>query len=107
MMIKVKYIECSGKEHHIEAAAGQTVMEVAMAHNIPGIDADCGGQCACGTCHVQLDERWLDAIGPAGRDEMDMLNLAEGTGPTSRLACQLRLDKSHDGILVRLPAGQH
>jgi len=106
-MIRIRYVEASGAEHDVQAASGQSVMEAAVANNIPGIDADCGGQCACGTCHVYLEEPWSASVPSAGAEEREMLNFAEGAGPCSRLACQIRVDASHDGIVVRLPLGQH
>lgn len=106
-MIKIHYVQPSGAHHAIEADVGQSIMEVAIANNVPGIDADCGGQCACGTCHVHIDERWLTALPEPGPEEVEMLTFAAGSGSDSRLACQVRLQPSHDGIVVRLPEGQH
>lgn len=106
-MIKIKYVEANGTEHRVQAEAGASVMEVAVANNIPGIDADCGGLCACGTCHVYIDPPWFETMPPAKHDELEMLNFAAGAAQTSRLSCQVRLEEAHDGIVVRMPAGQH
>jgi ferredoxin, 2Fe-2S len=106
-MIRIKYVQASGAEHEIEAECGQTVMEAALANNVPGIDGDCGGNCACGTCHVYIEPAWLDAMPQPRDDELEMLNFAAACEPNSRLGCQIRIEAAHDGIVVRLPAGQH
>lgn len=106
-MIKIKYVQASGTQLEVPAAAGQSLMQVALANNVPGIDADCGGQCACGTCHVFIQEPWFQAFPSAKPEELAMLNFAEGSGPQSRLSCQLKLDPSHDGMIVNLPKSQH
>lgn len=106
-MIKIKYVEANGTEHRVQAEAGASVMEVAVANNIPGIDADCGGLCACGTCHVYIDPPWFETMPSPKHDELEMLNFAAGAEQTSRLSCQIRLGEGHDGIVVRMPAGQH
>jgi ferredoxin, 2Fe-2S len=106
-MPKITYIEHSGKEHVIEVPVGSTVMEGAVKHNVPGIDADCGGACACATCHVFVDEAWLAKTGTAGSMEESMLDFAEGVEPNSRLSCQIQITADLDGLVVRLPASQH
>jgi 2Fe-2S ferredoxin len=106
-MPKVTFIEHSGKEHTIEAAAGVTVMEAAVKNNVPGIDADCGGACACATCHVFVDADWLAKTGKAGSMEESMLDFAEGVTELSRLSCQISMSAELDGLVVRLPASQH
>lgn len=106
-MIRINYVEACGAAHEVPATIGQTVMEVAIANNIPGIDADCGGQCACGTCHVYIEQPWSGSIPTARQDEIEMLNFVASSGPTSRLACQVKLSAGHDGIVIRLPNGQH
>ena len=106
-MPKITYIEHSGKEHVIEAPNGQTVMEAAVKHAVPGIDADCGGACACATCHVYIDPAWADKTGEAGSMEQSMLDFANDVEPTSRLSCQIKISDALDGLNVRLPKSQH
>ena len=106
-MPKVTYIESSGKEHVIDAPAGQTVMEAAVKHAVPGIDADCGGACACATCHVYVDPAWQPKTGEASSMELSMLDFANEVEPNSRLSCQIKLTDELDGLVVRLPASQH
>lgn len=106
-MVKITYIESTGQSHTIEAKPGQSVMEGAVKHNIPGIDADCGGACACATCHVYVDEAWLAATGTALAMEESMLDFASDLRPTSRLSCQIKVTEALDGLIVRLPESQH
>ncbi len=106
-MAKIKYIEHSGKEHVVDVQPGMTVMEGAVKNMIPGIDADCGGACACATCHVYVDNAWLGKIEPMQEMEKTMLDFAEGVEPTSRLSCQIRITDALDGLTVRMPKSQH
>ena len=106
-MPKITYIEHNGKEHTAEVPAGWTVMEGAVKNRIPGIDADCGGACACATCHVYVDPAWGTAL-PAKSDmEEAMLDFAQELKPNSRLSCQLRMTSELDGLVVRVPEHQH
>jgi len=106
-MPKITYIAHDGKEHVIDAPDGQTVMEAAVKHAVPGIDADCGGACACATCHVYVDPEWLEKTGEAGSMEQSMLDFANDVETNSRLSCQIKLSKELDGLVVRLPKSQH
>jgi 2Fe-2S ferredoxin len=108
-MPRITYIEFNGTRHPIEVAAGRSVMQGAVDNNVPGIDADCGGECACATCHVYIDAAWLDRIGPppAGSQEATMLSFAAVTQPDSRLSCQIEVTNALDGLIVRMPEGQH
>ncbi|HRD44867.1 MAG TPA: 2Fe-2S iron-sulfur cluster-binding protein [Caulobacter sp.] len=106
-MPKVTYIEHGGDVHAVEAHAGLSVMEAALKNNVPGIDADCGGACACATCHVYVDPHWLAVVGPRTDMEQSMLEFAEGVEANSRLACQIRIGAELDGLVVHLPASQH
>ena len=106
-MAKITYIEHDGTEHAIDVKTGLTVMEGAVKNNIPGIDADCGGACACATCHVYVDEAWLERLEPASDMERSMLDFAENTQDNSRLACQIRVKPELDGLLVQTPESQH
>lgn len=106
-MPKITYIEHDGTVHTVEVAAGQSVMRGAVDNNVPGIDGDCGGECACATCHVYVDPAWQAATG--GRSDMEetMLSFANGTEENSRLSCQIEVTAALDGLVVRMPAGQH
>ncbi|MGZ3306795.1 MAG: 2Fe-2S iron-sulfur cluster-binding protein [Asticcacaulis sp.] len=106
-MPKITYIEHNGAEHTIEVKNGQSVMEGAVKNNIPGIDADCGGACACATCHVYVDEAWTDKTGKASVMEESMLDFAQDLRPNSRLSCQISVSDALDGLIVRMPENQH
>ena len=106
-MPKITYIEHSGKEHVIDAPNGQTVMEAAVKHAVPGIDADCGGACACATCHVYVDPEWLPKTGERNSMEDSMLDFANDVEANSRLSCQIKVSDALDGLVVRLPKSQH
>ena len=106
-MAKVTYIEFDGAEHVVDVKNGLSVMEGAVKNNIPGIDADCGGACACATCHVYVDEAWTDKTGTASVMEESMLDFAQDLRPNSRLSCQILVSDALDGLIVRMPAGQH
>ena len=104
---KITYIEHGGKEHVVEVANGLTVMEGARDNNIPGIEADCGGACACSTCHVYVDPAWVEKL-PAKEDmEEDMLDFAYEPDPArSRLTCQLKVTDALEGLVVQMPEKQ-
>ena len=106
-MPKITYIEHSGKEHAIDAPVGQTVMEAAVKNGVPGIDADCGGACACATCHVYIDPAWTEKAGKPSSMEQSMLDFANDLQDNSRLSCQIRVTEALDGLVVRLPTSQH
>lgn len=105
-MAKITFIEHNGKTHEIEATNGGTVMEAATKHNVPGIDADCGGACACATCHVYVDDAWLTKLNPMGSMEESMLDFADGVQPNSRLSCQIVVNEDLDGLVVTIPESQ-
>jgi 2Fe-2S ferredoxin len=106
-MAKITYIEHDGTEHTLDVKAGLSVMEGAVKNNIPGIDADCGGACACATCHVYVDEVWTDKTGTPTAMEESMLDFAEAVEPNSRLSCQIKVTDALDGLIVRMPESQH
>jgi 2Fe-2S ferredoxin len=108
-MTKITFIEHNGTPHTVEIANGKSVMQAAVENNVPGIDADCGGECACATCHVYVDAAWLPVTGlpVPGSQEASMLSFAAVTQPDSRLSCQLRVSDALDGLVVRMPEGQH
>ena len=106
-MAKITYIEHDGTKHVVEVANGLTVMEGARDNNIPGIDADCGGACACSTCHVYVDESWVAKLPPKEAMEEDMLDFAWEPDPVrSRLTCQVKVTDDLDGLVVHLPEKQ-
>jgi len=105
-MPKITYIEHNGKSHIQEVANGLTVMEGAVQNNIPGIDADCGGSCACATCHVYVDEKWFDKLSKKDNAEEDMLDMAYEPNKFSRLSCQLTVTNELDGLVVKMPSKQ-
>ena len=106
-MAKITYVEFGGTEHVVEVANGLTVMEGARDNNIPGIEADCGGACACSTRHVYVDEAWADKLSPMDDMEEDMLDFAFEPKPgLSRLTCQLKVSDALDGLKVFMPEKQ-
>ena len=106
-MAKITYIEHDGTEHVIDVKNGMSVMEGAIKHNIPGIDADCGGACACATCHVYVDEAFIEKVGKPSAMEQSMLDFAENVKETSRLSCQIKVRDDLDGLKVTTPESQH
>ena len=105
-MAKIIYIEHNGKEHVAEVQSGLTVMEGAVQNDIPGIDADCGGGMACATCHVYVNEDWLDKLPTKEDGEEDMLDMAFEPKQNSRLSCQLTVSDELDGLVVNIPSKQ-
>ncbi|MEO0721759.1 MAG: 2Fe-2S iron-sulfur cluster-binding protein [Pseudomonadota bacterium] len=106
-MAKITYIDHSGEARCVEAKNGETVMETAIKNSVPGIDADCGGACACATCHVYVDEAFMDKVGQPEDMEQSMLDFAENVKPNSRLSCQITVSDSLDGLSVTTPESQH
>jgi len=106
-MPKVTFIEHNGTRHEVEAQTGLSLMRAAVDNKVPGIDADCGGQCACATCHVYVDPAWFPKLGPRSEMEEDMLNFAAVTQENSRLACQIPITEALAGLVVSMPEGQH
>ena len=105
-MVKITFIDQAGIEREVEAKAGQSIMEVAVANMIPGIDADCGGACACATCHVYVDEAWSGKLKAKDDMEESMLDFADDVREHSRLSCQILLTEDIDGIVVSTPESQ-
>jgi 2Fe-2S ferredoxin len=106
-MPKITYVDSSGTERTVEGKNGMTVMETAIKHNVPGIDADCGGACACATCHVYVDPAFADKVGKPSAMEQSMLDFAENVRETSRLSCQIKIKDELDGLKVTTPESQH
>ena len=105
-MPKITYIEHNGKSHIQEVANGLTVMEGAVQNNIPGIDADCGGACACATCHVYVDEKWFSKLPNKEHAEEDMLDMAFEPNKFSRLGCQITVTDDLKDMVVKMPSKQ-
>ena len=106
-MAKITYIEHNGTQHVVEVAEGLTVMEGARDNNIPGIEGDCGGACACSTCHVYIDAGWVEKLPAKEAMEEDMLDFAfEPDEVRSRLTCQLKVTAEVDGLVVNMPEKQ-
>tara|TARA_R110002126_G_scaffold68307_4_gene172928 strand:- start:891 stop:1211 length:321 start_codon:yes stop_codon:yes gene_type:complete len=105
-MAKITYISFDGKEYVIEAANGSTVMENAVKNSVPGIEAECGGACACATCHVYIDDAWTEKVGAPQAMEEDMLDFAFEMKPQSRLSCQVTVSDELDGLVVKIPERQ-
>jgi 2Fe-2S ferredoxin len=106
-MPKITYISTSGDATTVEASVGMTVMRAAVANAVPGIDADCGGSCACATCHVYVDPTWQDKLTAPDGTEADMLEFVLERQPNSRLSCQIQVTPALDGLVVRTPVSQH
>lgn len=106
-MASITYVTSGGASRTLDVEDGLSVMEAAVANGVPGIDGDCGGNCACATCHVYVDPAWVAATGVRSDMETAMLDFAEGVEPNSRLACQIIAGPALDGLIVRTPASQH
>ena len=105
-MPRIKYIEVTGNEHDIEVPIGFSVMAGAVQNMVPGIDAECGGACACGTCHVVVDPEWQFKLPPKQEMEAAMLEFVAEPQDGSRLSCQLQVTSDLDGLTVRIPPRQ-
>ncbi len=105
-MPKITYKDLQGKAKTIEVENGLTVMEGAIQNEIPGIDADCGGSMACATCHIYVDEKWLNKIPKAEEAEEDMIDMAFEPKKNSRLSCQIIVNDELDGLEVTTPEKQ-
>jgi ferredoxin, 2Fe-2S len=106
-MLKITFIEHSGDEHVVDATDDRTVMEAAIKHGVPGIDADCGGACACATCHVYVDLEWTGKVGAPSDNERSMLDFANDVKENSRLSCQINVKDELNGLMVKMPKSQH
>ncbi len=101
-MLKVTFVLQNGERREFDVTAGDTLLEIAWRHDLD-MEGACEGSMACSTCHVIVDEQWFDRLSPAGEDEEDMLDLAWGVAPTSRLGCQIVVTDALDGLIVALP----
>jgi len=105
-MTKITYVDAAGKSRQVEADNGSTVMETALRNSVPGIEAECGGACACATCHVYVDDAWIAKLPAKEQMEEDMLDFAFDVRPGSRLSCQIKVKPELDGLIVTTPAKQ-
>lgn len=106
-MPKVTFIAYDGKTTTVDVPEGTTVMRAAVDNSVAGIDGDCGGQCACATCHIFVEPEWQTKTGSRTESENAMLEFADGTKASSRLGCQISMTAALDGLTVRMPQGQH
>lgn len=106
-MPKITFIQHDGTRHEVDAVAGSSVMEAAVRNGVPGIEADCGGACACATCHVYVEEAWRDKLDEKATMEESMLDFAENVEAGSRLSCQIKVTDAMDGLVVRVPESQY
>ena len=105
-MPKITYIDFEGTARTVEGKVGDSVMETATTNDLPGIDADCGGACACATCHVYVDDAWAALVGKPEELEAEMLDVADEVRETSRLSCQVKITEEMDGLVVHTPESQ-
>ncbi|CAA0111329.1 Ferredoxin-6 [Zhongshania aliphaticivorans] len=105
-MINLTFVEFNGEEHRVSVQQGSSLMQAAIENFVPGIDADCGGSCACGTCHVKLDQAWLSKVETPSESESLMLEMTPEHDECSRLACQITVQADMDGMIVKLPEFQ-
>lgn len=105
-MVAITFIEFNGTSHTVEAPEGATAMETAVRNGLPGIVAECGGACACATCHVYVDEAWVEKVGEPSEMEEGMLDFASEVRPNSRLSCQIKLTAELDGLVLHTPEQQ-
>jgi ferredoxin, 2Fe-2S len=105
-MAKITFTQPDGTQQVVAADTGMTVMEAARRDLVPGIEAECGGACACATCHVYIDDAWRETVGPPSEMEEDMLDFAFEVRPSSRLSCQIKVTDALDGLIVSVPEKQ-
>jgi ferredoxin, 2Fe-2S len=105
-MPELIFIEADGTEHRVQGKVGRSVMENAMDNAIPGVLADCGGNCSCATCHGYVESKWAGKVDPVSEDEAMMLQCVVDKSPDSRLTCQIQLTEDLDGMVVRWPRSQ-
>lgn len=102
----ITFVSPAGERRTVGADNAQSVMEIARRNGIEGIVGECGGSCACATCHVYVDPAWAERVGPPSADEADMLDFVHDRRDTSRLACQIRMKPDLDGLVVATPERQ-
>ncbi|WIM85899.1 2Fe-2S iron-sulfur cluster-binding protein [Candidatus Mycobacterium wuenschmannii] len=105
-MAVVTFISHDGEKYEAPLVEGQPLMRIAVDNLVPGIDGDCGGEAACGTCHVIVHPEWSDTVGRSGPNEEEMLSMHPERQPTSRLSCQMLASDAWDGLTLELPEFQ-
>jgi ferredoxin, 2Fe-2S len=105
-MARITYIEFTGKKHELDITPGLSIMQGAIANNVRGVIAECGGACSCATCHVYIDESWVDRLEKKSEEEEAMLDAVCDQQPNSRLSCQIKVTAEIEGLIVKLPAKQ-
>ena len=105
-MAKITFIDSGGTARTVEGEVGSTVMEAAIKNGVPEIEAECGGACACSTCHLYIDDAWREKVGEPSPMETDMLDFAFEVKPNSRLSCQIKVSDELDGLVVTTPSRQ-
>jgi len=105
-MVQINFVDHKGKTRTVDAEPGSTVMEAAIRNAVPGIEAECGGACACATCHVYVDDAWREKVGDPSPMEEDMLDFGYDVRPNSRLSCQIKVVEELDGLTVMTPERQ-
>lgn len=105
-MTQITFIDATGQSRTVHAENGSTVMETALKNGVPGIEAECGGACACATCHVYVADDWVEKLPKAEQMEEDMLDFAFDVRPSSRLSCQIKVKPELDGLTVTTPEKQ-
>jgi ferredoxin, 2Fe-2S len=106
-MPKVTFVSFTGTVRTVDVPVGTTLMRAATDNRVPGIDGDCGGNCACATCHVYIHPEWSERVGARNSNEQEMLNSVDELRSNSRLGCQIELTDALDGLVVSLPEAQH
>ena len=105
-MVQITYVEHDGTEHVVDSQTGVSLMQAAIDNLVPGIDADCGGECSCATCHVMVNENWVEKVGSPGEMEESMLFINPEWQENSRLSCQVEVSEDLDGLRVTMPEFQ-
>jgi 2Fe-2S ferredoxin len=105
-MVKITYVEAGGVEHVLDVPVGLSVMQGAVRNDVPGIVAECGGNCACGTCRVYVDAAWRERTGEASDMEEATMEVRDDPSPAKRLSCQIKVTEDLDGLVVRMPESQ-
>ena len=105
-MVKITYVEADGTAHTVEVKPGASVMQGAVWNRVPGIVAECGGNCACGTCRVYVEEPWRASTGEASEMEEATMEIREDERPGKRLSCQIKVSEALDGLVVHMPPSQ-
>src|ERR1700756_5590201 len=105
-MVKITFVEHDGHETVVETEAGPSLMKAAVAGGVPGVSADCGGSCACGTCRIYLPIEWRERIPAPRQSEQEMIDYSEDSRPGVRLSCQIAVTQELDGLVLKLPESQ-